>query len=71
MIISFHVPVTGINTLLSKKSAWKITDLWTENLLDPVLNCTECEVNLPESSGVARNGPSRARPDHSKIKLSL
>ena len=33
--------MTGINTLLSKKSAWKITDLWTENLLDPVLNYTE------------------------------
>ena len=41
MIISFHAPVTAINTLLSKKSAWKITDLWTENLLDPVLNYTE------------------------------
>ena len=25
------------------------------------------EVNVPEPSGVARNGPSRARPDHSKI----
>ena len=31
----------GINTLLSKKFAWKINDLRTENLLDPVLNYTE------------------------------
>ena len=30
-----------------------------------------CEVNLPELSGVARNGPSRAMSDHSKIKLTL
>ena len=41
MIISFSVSVTGINTLLSKKFAWKINDLSTENLLDPVLNYTE------------------------------
>ena len=40
MIISF-CPVTGINTSLSKKFAWKINDLGTENLLDPVLNYTE------------------------------
>ena len=38
MIISFSASVTGINTLLSKKFAWKINDLSTENLLDPVLN---------------------------------
>ena len=43
MIISFSAPVTGINTLLSKKSAWKINDLSTENLLYPVLNYTEQE----------------------------
>ena len=42
MIISFNAPVTGINTLLSKKFAWTINDLTTENLLDPVLNYTEC-----------------------------
>ena len=42
MIISFSASVTGINTLLSKKFAWKINDLSTENLLDPVLNYTEC-----------------------------
>ena len=50
MIILFHAPVTGTNTLLSKKSAWKITDLWTENLLDPVLNYTEwgmCDTCAP------------------------
>ena len=41
MIISFNAPVTGINTLLSKKFAWKINDLSTEILLDPVLNYTE------------------------------
>ena len=41
MIISFSPSVTGINTLLSKKYAWKINDLSTENLLDPVLNYTE------------------------------
>ena len=41
MIISFSASVTGINTLLSKKFAWKINDLSTENLLDPVLNYTE------------------------------
>ena len=41
MIISFSASVTGINTLLSKKFAWKINDLNTENLLDPVLNYTE------------------------------
>ena len=41
MIISFNAPVTGINTSLSKKFAWKINDLTTENLLDPVLNYTE------------------------------
>ena len=41
MIISFSASVTGINTLLSKKFAWKISDLSTENLLDPVLNYTE------------------------------
>ena len=29
---------TGMNTLLSKKFAWKINDLSIENLLDPVLN---------------------------------
>ena len=50
MIISFSASVTGINTLLSKKFAWKINDLCAENLLDPVLNYTEranlfkCEV---------------------------
>ena len=27
--------------------------------------------NLPEPSGVARNGPSRVRPDSSKIKLTF
>ena len=41
MIISSSASVTGINTLLSKKFAWKINDLSTENLLDPVLNYTE------------------------------
>ena len=41
MIISFSASVTGINTLLSKKFAWKINDLSTENLLDPALNYTE------------------------------
>ena len=41
MIISFSLSVTGINTLLSKKFAWKINDLSAENLLDPVLNYTE------------------------------
>ena len=41
MIISFSASVTGINTLLSKKFAWKINDLSSENLLDPVLNYTE------------------------------
>ena len=41
MIISFSASVTGINTLLSKKFAWKINDLSAENLLDPVLNYTE------------------------------
>ena len=41
MIISFSTSVTGINTLLSKKFAWKINDLSTEILLDPVLNYTE------------------------------
>ena len=41
MIISFSASVTGVNTLLSKKFAWKINDLSTENLLDPVLNYTE------------------------------
>ena len=41
MIISFSASVTGINTLMSKKFAWKINDLSTENLLDPVLNYTE------------------------------
>ena len=40
MIISFSASVIGINTLLSKKFAWKI-DLSSENLLDPVLNYTE------------------------------
>ena len=40
MIISFSASVTGINTLLSKKFAWKINDLSTENLLDPVFNYT-------------------------------
>ena len=47
MIISFSASVTGINTLLSKKFAWKINDLSTENLLDPVLNYTE---TLPQFS---------------------
>ena len=37
----YFASVTGINTLLSKKFAWKINDLSTENLLDPVLNYTE------------------------------
>ena len=37
MIISFSALVTGMNTLLSKKFTWKINDLSTENLLDPVL----------------------------------
>ena len=41
MIISFSLSVTGVNTLLSKKFAWKINDLSAENLLDPVLNYTE------------------------------
>ena len=41
MIISFSASVTGIDTLLSKKFTWKINDLSTENLLDPVLNYTE------------------------------
>ena len=41
MIISFSASVTGINTLLSKKFAWKINGLSTENLQDPVLNYTE------------------------------
>ena len=41
MIISLSASVTGINTLLSKKFAWKINDLSTENSLDPVLNYTE------------------------------
>ena len=41
MIISFSPSVTGVNTLLSKKFAWKINDLSTENLPDPVLNYTE------------------------------
>ena len=41
MIISFSPSVIGVNTLLSKKFAWKIRDLSTENLLDPVLNYTE------------------------------
>ena len=44
MIISFSASVTGINTLLSNKFAWKINDLSTENLLDPVLNYTELSV---------------------------
>ena len=43
MIISFSPSVIGVNTLLSKKFAWKIRDLSTENLLDPVLNYTELE----------------------------
>ena len=41
MIILFSAPVSGVNTLLSTKSAWKINDLSTENWLDPVLNYTE------------------------------
>ena len=41
MIFPFSTSVTGINTLLSKKFTWKINDLSTENLLDPVLNYTE------------------------------
>ena len=51
MIISFSASMTGINTLLSKKFAWKINDLSTEILLDPVLNYTECEIDvLPKCS---------------------
>ena len=46
MIISFSASVTGINTLLSKKFAWKVNDLSTENLLDPVLNYTEQVITL-------------------------
>ena len=49
MIISFSASVTGINILLSKKFAWKINDLSTENLLDPVLNYTEmCNGVFPD-----------------------
>ena len=46
MIISFSASVKGINTLLSKKFAWKINDLSIENLLDPVLNYTEVFIVL-------------------------
>ena len=42
----FSASVTGINTLVSKKFAWKINDLSTENLLDPVLNYTELFCDL-------------------------
>ena len=40
-MIIFRASVTGINTVLSKKLAWKINYLSTENLLDPVHNYTE------------------------------
>ena len=56
MIISFSASVTGINTLLSKKFAWKINDLSTENLLDPVLNYTE---ELEEHFGTKVNQADR------------
>ena len=57
MIISFSASVTGINTLLSKKFAWKINDLSTENLVDPVLNYTEYACSTIASF----SGPKRRR----------
>ena len=58
MIISFNAPVTGINTSLSKKFAWKINDLTTENLLDPVLNYTE-SANAVKILGAERSPKGR------------
>ena len=75
MIISFSASVTGINTLLSKKFAWKINDLSIENLLDPVLNYTECS-NLPPQSpltAISSLAPSvvmAVRPDSSSVVSS-
>ena len=49
--------MTGINILLSKKFAWKINDLSTENLLDPVLNYTECNVLVGAENDLTSMGP--------------
>ena len=65
MIISFSASVTGVNTLLSKKFAWKINDLSTENLLDPVLNYTEW---LEHGRPFARSCPSLS---HCQFLFSL
>ena len=44
---------------------WAHTGLGPGEFLRALVN--HFEVNVPESSGVARNGLSRARPGHSKI----